>query len=45
MVEIHDEELRKQAIASGMIAMEEDGFAKANQGITSIEEVLRVCVG
>jgi len=39
------EELRKQAIASGMIAMKEDGFAKVNQGITSIEEVLRVGVG
>lgn len=38
-------ELRKQAVESGMIPLKEDGIAKAGQGITTVEEVLRVCVG
>lgn len=36
------EELEKQARAQGMITMVEDGFFKVLQGITSIEEVMRV---
>jgi type II secretory ATPase GspE/PulE/Tfp pilus assembly ATPase PilB-like protein len=36
------EQIQKQAISEGMITMVEDGFIKAAQGITTIEEVLRV---
>lgn len=36
------DDIQKQAEAQGMITMLEDGFIKAAQGITSIEEVLRV---
>jgi type IV pilus assembly protein PilB len=35
-------EITKQAIKDGMRTMAEDGFIKAAQGLTSIEEVLRV---
>lgn len=35
-------ELRKLAIMGGMTTMLEDGFAKAREGRTSLEEVLRV---
>jgi len=35
-------EIEAQAKKDGMITMLEDGFIKAVQGITSIEEVLRV---
>jgi type IV pilus assembly protein PilB len=35
-------EITKQAIKEGMRTMAEDGFIKAAQGLTSIEEVLRV---
>jgi type IV pilus assembly protein PilB len=38
------DEIRKQAIKEGMRTMVEDGFVKAAQGVTSIEEVLRVIV-
>ena len=36
------DEIQKQAQKEGMRTMVEDGFVKAAQGITSIEEVLRV---
>ncbi len=36
--------IREQAREEGMITMLEDGFIKAAQGITSIEEVLRVTI-
>ncbi len=36
------EEIRKQARLSGMVTLREDGLKKAKQGITTIEEVLRV---
>jgi len=36
------DQIQKQAQKEGMKTMIEDGFAKAAQGITSIEEVLRV---
>jgi len=36
------DEIEKQARKQGMLKMIEDGFVKAAQGITSIEEVLRV---
>jgi type II secretory ATPase GspE/PulE/Tfp pilus assembly ATPase PilB-like protein len=35
-------ELRSIAIAHGMVTMQEDGFAKAKNGETTLEEVLRV---
>ena len=35
-------EITKQAIQDGMRTMAEDGFVKAAQGLTSIEEILRV---
>lgn len=35
-------QLRKQAIADGMITMLEDGLKKVELGVTTIEEVLRV---
>lgn len=36
--------IEKQAKKEGMVTMVEDGIAKAAQGITSIEEVLRVII-
>ena len=36
------DEIRKLAIAEGMITMTEDGFNKAVEGQTTIEEILRV---
>lgn len=38
------DKIQKQAQKEGMITMVEDGFVKAAQGITSIEEVLRVII-
>lgn len=37
-----DHEMEKQARSEGMLTMSEDGIFKAAQGITTIEEVLRV---
>ena len=36
------DEIDRQARAEGMISIAEDGIFQAAQGITSIEEVLRV---
>lgn len=36
------QDIEKQAISEGMITMKQDGFLKVLEGITSIEEVLRV---
>jgi len=38
------DQIQEQAVKEGMITMIEDGFLKAAQGITSIEEVLRVII-
>jgi len=38
------DEIEEQAKKEGMITMVEDGFVKAAQGITTIEEVLRVII-
>ena len=35
-------EIEKQAIAEGMVLMWQDGFIKASQGMTTIDEILRV---
>jgi type IV pilus assembly protein PilB len=35
-------QIEKQAVEDGMITMKQDGYLKAVEGITSIEEVLRV---
>jgi type II secretory ATPase GspE/PulE/Tfp pilus assembly ATPase PilB-like protein len=35
-------ELQDEAVKEGMILMWEDGFIKSIQGVTTIEEVLRV---
>jgi type IV pilus assembly protein PilB len=35
-------EIRRQALANGMITMSEDGFIKAKNGITTLEEIMRV---
>lgn len=35
-------EIEKIAIAEGMITMKQDGFLKATEGVTTLEEVLRV---
>ena len=36
------DEIEKQAKTEGMLTMSEDGIFRAAQGITTIEEVLRV---
>ena len=36
------QDIEKQAIEEGMITMKQDGFLKVLEGVTSIEEVLRV---
>ena len=36
------DQIQERAIAEGMVTMVEDGLIKATQGLTSIEEVLRV---
>lgn len=38
------DEIKRQAIAEGMLTLRDDGFAKVLQGLTSIEEILRVVV-
>ena len=35
-------EIRKAALANGMISMFEDGLEKVQRGLTTIDEVLRV---
>jgi len=35
-------EIEKQAVLDGMILMKQDGYLKVLEGITTIEEVLRV---
>ena len=35
-------EIEKQAVSEGMITMKQDGYLKVLDGLTTIEEVLRV---
>jgi type II secretory ATPase GspE/PulE/Tfp pilus assembly ATPase PilB-like protein len=37
-------EMRELALAQGMVALRDDGWSKAVQGLTTVEEVLRVSV-
>jgi type II secretory ATPase GspE/PulE/Tfp pilus assembly ATPase PilB-like protein len=37
-----DSEIEKQAVSEGMITMKQDGYLKAIEGITTLEEVIRV---
>lgn len=38
------DELKRQAVAEGMLTLRDDGFAKVRKGLTSIEEIMRVVV-
>ena len=38
------EEMKRVAVDQGMLLLRDDGFEKAKQGLTSVEEVLRVVV-
>lgn len=42
MKKANGDDIRKVAIAQGMVTMTEDGFQKAVEGLTTIEEILRV---
>ena len=39
-----DKEVQKEAVKSGMLTLRQDGLAKAEKGITTLEEVLRITV-
>jgi len=39
---VHSSEIHAAAIASGMVSLREDGAKKVRQGITTVEEVIRV---
>ena len=36
------EDIRNQAVASGMVILKQDGVKKIREGVTTAEEVLRV---
>jgi type IV pilus assembly protein PilB len=40
-----EHELKQQAIKSGMISLRQDGILKAAEGLTTLEEVIRVTAG
>ncbi len=37
------DELRRHALASGLVTLRADGLAKVSQGLTTVEEILRNC--
>ncbi|MGB9661558.1 MAG: GspE/PulE family protein [Moorellaceae bacterium] len=39
------QEIKKAAVAAGMVTLREDGMEKAGRGITTVEEVIRVALG
>ncbi len=41
---VSTDQIQKRSVEEGMLTMVEDGFIKAAQGVTTIEEVLRVIV-
>ncbi len=42
IAKVSQEEIKKQAVISGMINLKEDGIQKVRDGLTTVEEVLRV---
>ena len=42
MENVSDKEIEKVALENGMLTMTQDGYLKALEGITSLEEVMRV---
>jgi type IV pilus assembly protein PilB len=42
MSHVTTDEIRKQAIAAGMVTLRESGVSKVREGSTTIEEVLRM---
>jgi general secretion pathway protein E/type IV pilus assembly protein PilB len=38
-------EIKKAAIGAGMKTLRDDGWRKVSQGVTSVEEVLRITKG
>ncbi len=42
MEDVTDSDIKDVAVEQGMITMVQDGYLKALEGITTIEEVLRV---
>jgi len=38
------DDIKRQAIAEGMLTLRQDGFEKVRMGLTSIEEIMRVVV-
>ncbi len=38
------DELKRQAVAEGMLTLRDDGYAKVKMGLTSLEEIMRVVV-
>lgn len=42
MAKVSSDQLKRKAIASGMVTLQEDGIAKAFQKVTTIAEVMRV---
>jgi len=42
MQKANSADIKKQAVKNGMITMAQDGFIKAKNGITTIEEIIRV---
>jgi type IV pilus assembly protein PilB len=42
--EATSEEIAKVAVAEGMMTLKQDGLEKVRQGVTSIEEIMRVIV-
>ena len=41
---ISADEIKRQAVAEGMLTLRDDGFEKVRMGLTSIEEIMRVVV-
>jgi len=42
MESVSDKDIEKVALENGMLTMTQDGYLKALEGITSLEEVMRV---
>ena len=42
IAKISTQEIAKYAVSKGIISLKQDGISKIQQGLTSVEEVLRV---